>query len=118
MRTLEGTLSTTPFRWLISPCSFCSGLLYLFCVPFGPLLGRFPRYRLHMQAFGVACGAVGLIGSAFATHPSHILLCLGIIFPFSCVFYMGAIPLVFEWFQERRGTSSPTGLVHLRIALR
>jgi hypothetical protein len=41
--------------------------MYLSCVFFGPLLARFPRYRLHMQLFGLAAAVAGLIGSAFAT---------------------------------------------------
>jgi hypothetical protein len=49
----------------------------------------------------------GLIGSAFATKPMHLVVTLGILFPFSCLTYLPCATLIFEWFAERRGMYCP-----------
>lgn len=78
--------------------------MYLSCVVFSPLLARYPQYRPHMQVAGLACAVIGIIGSGFATKPTHILILIGLIYPISCVFYLPAIILLFgEYFSLNFG---------------
>lgn len=39
-------------------------------------------------------------------QPSHLLVCLGLIYPFSCVYYLPCALLLFEWFSKKRGLAS------------
>jgi hypothetical protein len=84
------------------------------------MFNRFPHYRIQLQLLGLTCGFLGLLGSAFATEPWHILVTLGLVYPIVCFFYFPAPMLLFEWFSERRGIASGilyagTGLVLIVI---
>jgi len=47
--------------------SLQTGLMYLSCIFFSPLLARYPWYRPHMQLLGLSAAVIGIIGSGFAT---------------------------------------------------
>lgn len=83
-----------------------AGLMYMLALVFGPLLQRFARQRVYLQAFGMVVAVAGLVGSAFATKPAHLVVTLGILYPFSCLLYLPCATLLFEWFSERRGACS------------
>ncbi|ORY74553.1 putative monocarboxylic acid transporter [Leucosporidium creatinivorum] len=97
----------TPGRELLTlAATLQTGLLYLGAAFWGALFRRFPHYRVHLQAFGIAGGALGTLGAAFATKPWHLVLTFGLIYPLSALFYLPAATLLFEWFQARRGLAS------------
>lgn len=74
--------------------------------------------------FGLTGSSLGLILSAFATQPWHLVVTFGLLYPLAnrkhvlcamfChvftsippVLYIPAAVLLFEWFQKRRGTAS------------
>lgn len=94
--TLASTLST--------------GLLFFSGAPLGPLFTAFPWYEKHFQVAGLVIAVGGLIGSAFATQPWHLVLTFGILYPCSAATYMPCATNIFEWFQERRGLA--TGIMY------
>lgn len=73
----------------------------------GPIFTRFPEYRRILGFFGLAISVGGIILSAFASKPWHILLSAGIIYPTGgCIFYTTAAILLYEWFQAKRGLAT------------
>jgi hypothetical protein len=52
--------------------------------PDSSVFNRFPYYRVYLQLFGLACGFLGLLSSAFATKPWHLIVTLGMVYPFVC----------------------------------
>lgn len=83
-----------------------TGLMYMLCLVFGPLLAAYPHRRLQLQLVGLAGAVVSLISTAFVTKPWQLLLSLGLTYPLSALMYMPAATLIFEWFHTRRGLAS------------
>ncbi|KAM0751416.1 putative monocarboxylic acid transporter [Meredithblackwellia eburnea MCA 4105] len=97
----------TPGRDLLSlAATLQTGLMYCSAIVFGPLLARYPHQRLNLQRAGLLISIAGIIGSAFATKPWHLVLTLGTMYPFSGLLYLPAATLLFEWFAAKRGLAS------------
>jgi len=81
-----------------------TGVMYMTAVLASPLYTRYPEWRWVLQYGGLALSASGIIGSAFVTRPWQLLLTAGIMYPVgSCIYYINAATLLFEWFNRYRG---------------
>ncbi|WVO13427.1 hypothetical protein L204_101042 [Cryptococcus depauperatus] len=87
-----------------------TGLLYMSAALFGPLLTAFPRWQRTVQVGGLAAASLSMISSAFATRPWHLLVTIGILYPFSGALYLPCATLMFEWFSVKRGLA--TGIMY------
>ncbi|KAK4698438.1 hypothetical protein P7C70_g7837, partial [Phenoliferia sp. Uapishka_3] len=83
-----------------------STLQYCSAVVLGPLLIRYPQHRLRMQQGGLVISVASLLLSAFATKPWHLLISIGLLYPFSALLYYPAPTLLFQWFQAKGGLAS------------
>ena len=80
------------------------GLMYITAVVIGPVFTRFPQYRPHLQYAGLALSVSGIIASAFATKPWHLVVTAGLMYPLGgCTYYLPAATLLFQWWQSKRG---------------
>ncbi|KAI5477336.1 hypothetical protein MNV49_006478 [Pseudohyphozyma bogoriensis] len=86
--------------------SLCSGLMYTSIIFVLPLFNRYPHQRAKIQLGALFISAVGLFSSAFVTKPWHLIITLGLLYPFSATFYLPGITILFEWFQARKGLAS------------
>lgn len=63
----------------------------------GPLFQRFARHRRALQFAGLALSVAGVIGSAFAARPWHLVVTAGILYPIGGgLYYLPAATLLFE----------------------
>lgn len=84
--------------------TLCSGLMYITAVIIGPLFTRYPEHRAKMQYAGLALSVAGIIASAFATKPWHLVVTAGLMYPLGgCTYYFPAATLLFSWWQRKRG---------------
>lgn len=99
------------------------------------ILAAYPRYMRHIQSVCLFIAAGGLIGSAFVTKPWHLIVTIGIFYPFAggksnptpssslprfrfiwttlltcAASYVPAATLLFEWFHAKRGLA--TGILY------
>ncbi|KAM0751381.1 putative monocarboxylic acid transporter [Meredithblackwellia eburnea MCA 4105] len=96
----------TPGQELISVAlSLQSGLMYCSAIVFGPMLSRWPQHRRTFQIAALVIATAGILISAFVTKPWHLMITLGLLYPFSCMFYLPAAYLMFEWFSQKRGVA-------------
>ena len=86
-----------------------------------PIYIRFPRYRLPIQLAALVVVCLGIVCTAFASRPYHIVLSLGVAYGFGGAFlYQPGKPsprvsaatmldihtgmaLLFDWFDRKRG---------------
>lgn len=54
----------------------------------------------------MAVAAVGLVASAFVTRASHLIVTLGVLYPFAGALYLPCATLLYEWFHARRGLAT------------
>ncbi|ODN74831.1 hypothetical protein, variant 2 [Cryptococcus amylolentus CBS 6039] len=92
-----------------------TGLLFVNAGLFGPVIAAYPRWQKLAQAIGLLSASVGLISSAFATRPWHLLVSIGCIYPLCGALYVPCATLLFEWFLERRGLA--TGIMYAGTGL-
>lgn len=83
-----------------------TGFMYMTAALIGPFFTAFPQYTKHMQVFGLGVSTVGLIASAFVTSPVHLVITIGVLFPFAGPTYIPCATLLYEWFSERRGLAT------------
>ena len=88
------------------------------------ILAAFPRYMRHIQIICLFIAGGSFIASAFVTQPWHLIVTIGIFYPFAggefriasptppltTASYVPAATLLFEWFHARRGLA--TGLLY------
>lgn len=80
------------------------GLMYITAVFVGPVFTRFPQYRAYIQYAGLSLSVAGIIASAFATKPWHLVVTAGLMYPLGgCTYYLPAATLLFTWWQKKRG---------------
>ncbi|WVQ75331.1 hypothetical protein IAR50_004948 [Cryptococcus sp. DSM 104548] len=95
--------------------TFQTGLLFINAGLFGPVIAAYPRWQKSAQAIGVLSASIGLVSSAFATRPWHLLVSIGCIYPLCGALYVPCATLLFEWFSERRGLA--TGIMYAGTGL-
>ncbi|KLT42180.1 transporter [Cutaneotrichosporon oleaginosum] len=82
-----------------------TGAMYM-TAAIGPLFTTFPQYTKHMQVLGMIVASIGLIASAFVTRASHLIVTLGVLYPFAGALYLPCATLLYEWFHARRGLAT------------
>ncbi|OXG17566.1 monocarboxylic acid transporter [Cryptococcus neoformans Ze90-1] len=82
-----------------------SGLVYMSTALLGPLVVRATTWQKTIQVVTWIISAAGLIASAFATQPWHLIVTFGIIYPVCGAAYLPCATLLFEWFVKARGTA-------------
>ncbi|BEI84420.1 hypothetical protein CcaverHIS002_0410240 [Cutaneotrichosporon cavernicola] len=87
-----------------------TGLLFFSGALLGPLFAAFPWYERQIQLAGLALSTSGLIASAYATKPWHLLLTMGVMYPCSAATYLPCATNIFEWFVAKRGLA--TGIMY------
>ncbi|TXT13402.1 hypothetical protein VHUM_00769 [Vanrija humicola] len=83
-----------------------TAILYFLGAPIGPLFAALPWYEKYFQYAGLMVATAGLIASAFATEPWHLVLTIGIMFTFSGLTYYPCATIIFEWWHKRVGMAS------------
>ncbi|KAL1408130.1 hypothetical protein Q8F55_004933 [Vanrija albida] len=83
-----------------------TAVLYFLGAPLGPLFTALPWYEKPMMLGGLVVATAGLIASAFATEPWHLVLTVGIMFTFSGLTYYPCATIIFEWWHVRVGMAS------------
>lgn len=80
------------------------GLMYITAVLIGPVFTRWPQHRAKIQYAGLMLSASGIVASAFATKPRHLVITAGLMYPLGgCTYYLPAATLLFTWWQQKRG---------------
>ncbi|WOO81672.1 Fujikurins efflux protein [Vanrija pseudolonga] len=73
----------------------------------GPLFAAMsPKLVLPVQLFGLVCGTLAFILTAFVTSAWQLVITLGILYPLSSLLFFPCIPILYDWFVERRGLAS------------
>lgn len=70
------------------------------------LFTSFPQYTKHMQVGGMIVASIALIASAFVTKAGHLIVTLGVLYPFAGALYLPCATLLYEWFHARRGLAT------------
>ncbi|TXT15530.1 hypothetical protein VHUM_00033 [Vanrija humicola] len=83
-----------------------NGLLFVASGFLGPLYAAYPQYTRHFQLFGLLCGTVSLLSTAFVSKSWHLIVTLGLIYPLSASLYFPCLTLLYEWFNARRGLAN------------
>ncbi|TXT16094.1 hypothetical protein VHUM_00597 [Vanrija humicola] len=73
----------------------------------GPLFAVLsPKLVLPIQLFGLVCGTLAFVLTAFVTSPWQLVVTLGILYPLSSLLFFPCITILYDWFVERRGLAS------------
>lgn len=84
---------------------------YISAVIVTPIYSRYPQHRALMQYCGVGLSSLGILLSAFATRPAHLVGTIGVLYPLGgAAVYIPTSVLVFEWFQSQLGLAN--GLIY------
>ncbi|KAG9004943.1 hypothetical protein FRB94_001981 [Tulasnella sp. JGI-2019a] len=84
-----------------------SGIIYISSLPLSPLIARYPQWRAKMPYAGLGLCIAGLVGSAFATKPVHLIVTQGILYSLGGVtLYFPVMLLLPEWFSAKRGLAA------------
>ncbi|WOO76483.1 MFS transporter asaE [Vanrija pseudolonga] len=101
-----------------------NGLLFVASGFLGPIFATYPQYTRHFQIFGLVCGTVSLLSTAFVSKSWHLIVTLGLIYPLSActsaplplpftrprshppALYFPCLTLLYEWFNARRGLAN------------
>lgn len=70
------------------------------------LFTAFPRQQRYFQIIGLVTAVAALFGSAFVTKAYHLLITMGIFYPFAGALYLPCATLIYEWFVSRRGLAT------------
>lgn len=90
------------------------------------IFATYPQYTRHFQLFGLVCGTVSLLSTAFVSKSWHLIVTLGLIYPLSActlssrllpspptgrsshppALYFPCLTLLYEWFNARRGLAN------------
>ncbi|ODN74836.1 hypothetical protein L202_07142 [Cryptococcus amylolentus CBS 6039] len=94
-----------------------TGLLYMMAALVGPVVASLPRWQKTLQVIGIVAAALSMIASAFVSKPWHLLVTVGLIYPFAggklmdvVAAYFPCGALLFEWFYAKRGLA--TGIMY------
>lgn len=70
------------------------------------LFQAFPHYSRQFQIIGLTVSTAALIGSAFVTQASHLVITFGVLYPFAGALYLPCATLLYEWFHQKRGLAN------------
>ncbi|KAL1404911.1 hypothetical protein Q8F55_008523 [Vanrija albida] len=87
-----------------------NGLLMVGAGFLGPILAAFAPYTKYIQIFGLVCGTLGLVSTAFVTQAWHLIITLGLLYPLCGALYLPCATILYEWFHARRGLA--TGIMY------
>lgn len=65
-----------------------------------------PQWSKPLQWVGLLVATASLIASAFVSQAWHLIVTIGIFYPFAGALYLPCATLVYEWFQDRRGMAT------------
>ncbi|KAG9030145.1 hypothetical protein FRB95_004283 [Tulasnella sp. JGI-2019a] len=84
-----------------------SGIIYISTLPLSAFIVRYPQWRNNMSYVGLGLCIAGLVGSAFAITPMHLIITQGILYSLGAVtLYYPVLLLLPEWFSVKRGLAA------------
>ncbi|KAK1230353.1 hypothetical protein PQX77_006563 [Marasmius sp. AFHP31] len=94
----------SPAGLIALPGSLSSGILCLSTIFIMPFVIRFPEYNNKAMAIGYIICVVSLVGAAFSTQASHLVVTQGVFFSLGgSILYYPMMSYLFDWFEGRKG---------------